>query len=362
MSKKIVLILQGGGALGAFQCGAWRALAPFIRENNHQLAAVAGVSIGAINAAMIARHYLESDNGCDALEDFWRHKLAYAPVPFFPFPGNYWDAWNGLLSSALLGNRAIFSPAYQHWNAVGEMNRFQMPIYDTHNAVRTLTERFGKYRGTAPLLAIGATDVQTGKAVLFDSLTRSITPQVVAAAIGIPLLFTPAEVDGRYYWDAEVRSNTLLPEVFDLLRRTQRHADRPENYLAIVVDLFNQRADNIPSSGMQSQYRIMNIVLGGKLKYDAPAFDAANAYLEAMERLHAMADPDTELGAAVEKEYRKALDLCRARIELLHVSRQPLEFEHISRDFNYSPRYIEELIQQGFDNTRQALRAWQDRA
>ena len=56
MAKKIVLLLQGGGALGAVQCGVWKALCPFIHENGHELVAVAGASIGAINAGLTARH------------------------------------------------------------------------------------------------------------------------------------------------------------------------------------------------------------------------------------------------------------------------------------------------------------------
>jgi hypothetical protein len=99
MRKKVVLLLQGGGALGAFQCGAWEALSPFIHENGYQLIAVAGASIGAINAALIARHYHDADRGSGMLLDFWRNKLATPPMAYIPLPGEYWRAWNDLLTS-----------------------------------------------------------------------------------------------------------------------------------------------------------------------------------------------------------------------------------------------------------------------
>lgn len=87
--RKNVVLLQGRGALGAFQCGAWKALSSFIRENGHRLIAVADASVGAINAALVARHYHDADCGSDMLLDFWRNQLATPPAPFFPLAGEY---------------------------------------------------------------------------------------------------------------------------------------------------------------------------------------------------------------------------------------------------------------------------------
>lgn len=88
MGKKVVLILRGGGGLGAFQCGAWNALFPYIRDEGHELIAVAGASIGAVNAALITRHYQNGDGGRDVLQDFWRHSVATPSMPFLPFRVN----------------------------------------------------------------------------------------------------------------------------------------------------------------------------------------------------------------------------------------------------------------------------------
>jgi NTE family protein len=364
MTKKIVLLLQGGGALGAFQCGAWTQLFPFIRDNEYELIAVVGASIGAINAALIARHGSDTDGGSGVLQDFWRNRIAMPPAQFIPLPGEYWRAWNGLLTGQLLGNRGLFRPAYRHWNPVGDMFRFHMPLYETRNAERTMASVFGEYRGTAPLLAVGTTDVLTGEAVLFDSASRTIEPRMLAASMAIPILFSPVEIDGRYYWDGEIRSNTLLPNLYSMLEETLPRSPAPDDFLVIVMDMFKSDTDRAPASAIESQYRLLNILLGSKLKYDQREFEAGNALLDAMERLRMLAgaESDSALSAAVEEEYRKALAARYARVEFLHIGRCQFEYEYISRDFDYSPQYIEKLIAQGAASATEAIEAYRERS
>lgn len=364
LKKKIVLLLQGGGALGAFQCGAWKAILPFIRESGHELVAVAGASVGALNGSMIARHCHGPDGGVDVIQDFWRKTLANPPVPLFPMPGEYWRAWNGLLTNLLFGNPALFTPAYPHWNLAGELFRFYMPLYQTRQAEQTMSAYVGEYQGTTPLLAVALTDVESGAMRLVDSASGAIVPRMLAASAAIPLLFSPVDIDGSYYWDGEMRSNTLLPDVFALLQSLSRNEDETDEYLVIVVDMFRSAADRLPSSSIQSQYRFLNILMGGKLDYDRRIFDAGNLLLDAMERLRRLAGGDggSPLAAAVEEEYRKARAMQHARVELLHIGRRQFPYEYISRDFDYSPQYIERLIEQGFHNARSAVEAYQETA
>ncbi len=365
MPKKVVLLLQGGGALGAFQCGVWQALFPFLRENQHTLVAVAGMSIGAVNAGLIARHYYDdADGGCRRLEDFWRRTVATPPALFFPWPGEYWQAWNGLLIALLLGNRAYFYPAYAHWNPFGDLFRFQMPLYQTQYAEKTLKSAFTEYQGKAPLLAVGVTDVKTGEAVLFDSANQCITPKMLAASIGIPLLFSPIEIEGRYYWDGEMRSNTLLPDIYMLLCRELVSPDSLDEFLIILVDMFKQDTDHVPTSSIESQYRFINILLGGKHLYDRRELSIRNTYLDAIERIRKLASSErhSPLVAAIEEEYQKLLTERHARIEILHIGRQQFEYEHISRDFDYSPHYIARLIAQGKESASIAVSGYVEKA
>jgi NTE family protein len=357
MAKKVVVILQGGGALGAFECGAWKAIVPFIHGNGYELAAVAGASVGAINAGLIARHWHDADGGVGALREFWSDDIATASVPFLPLPGEYASAWNGLLTGLLLGNHALFQPAYQNWNPIADMFRLDMPLYRTQNAEQSLDRAFGRYRGNAPLLAVAATDIRTGEAVLFDSARQVITPKILAASTAIPILFSPIEIDGRLYWDGEMRSNTPMPNVLSLLHEIMPNQDRPAEYLYIVVSTVASDTNRLPSSTLESHYRFLNILLGEKLKYDRERIEVGNRYLAAMERIHGLIEESdhSPLASAVRTEFNKALSEQHGHVEFLHVGRQNLEFEHISRDFNYSPEYIARLMEQGAENASQAI-------
>jgi NTE family protein len=354
---EVVLLMQGGGALGAFQAGAWETLAPFLRERGLPLAAVAGASIGALNAALIARHCQDEDRGAGVPAAFWRGTLARQAAPLLPLPGPYWAAWNGLLSSLLFGNPAMFAPQYENWNPLAALARFGLPPYDTAPVLATLERAFGRYRGNAPLLAIGATDVRTGESHLFDSVSRHITPELIAASMAVPMLFPSVEIDGDPHWDYDARTNSLLPAVFDLLRAQQRPR-RPRRLLVIVLDMFAADAGGVPQTEMETTYRLMNIMLGNKLRFDRREFDAANAHLASLDRLAALAAdaPDTPLARAVEAELRQAIAERLGHVEFLHINRQPLAFEHVSRDFDYRPAYLEALIEQGRTNAAAALR------
>jgi predicted acylesterase/phospholipase RssA len=299
------------------------------------------------------------------LKKFWHDMVATSPAPFFPFPGEYWRAWNGLMTGLLLGNRGLFFPAYSNWTAVADMFRFHMPPYRTDNAERTLAHAFGEYDGEEPLLAVGLTDVETGEGVLFDSASRRITAKLLANCISIPIIFPPAEIDGRYYWDFEVRSDTLLPGVCELLRKKMQAGLTANKILIIVVDMFHLNAGHPPSSTMESHYRLINILFGEKLRRDVAALEAADAHLKTLERLHRLAageDTSSPLAAAVREEYRKVREQQRTRVEFLHIGRSLFPYEYISRDFDYSPQYLERLATQGFDNASNALRAYQKAA
>lgn len=241
------------------------------------------------------------------------------------------------------------------------MARFQMPFYQTDTAERTLAAAFGSYAGESPLLAIGASDVKTGETILFDSGTRAITPKIIAAAIPILILFSPVDIDGRFCWDAELRSNTLLSDVYRLLQEARPRSGTADDYLFIIVDMLRRDSGQLPSSAMQSHYRFLDILLGDKLEHDREAFEVGNAYLDALERLRALANEDapSPMAAAIEEEYQRALGRRHARVEFMHISREHFEFEYVSRDFDYSPQYIDRLIRQGVERASKAIDTYQ---
>jgi predicted acylesterase/phospholipase RssA len=108
--------ISRGGALGAFGCGAWSRLAPWLQERGDVVVALAGGSIGAINAAVVAHHLDEPDWGVGALEQLWREDIATPSCPFFGWSpitsdwGRWLRSWNGFMSGVLVGNRGLYVP------------------------------------------------------------------------------------------------------------------------------------------------------------------------------------------------------------------------------------------------------------
>ena len=131
MANKVILVLQGGGALGAYECGVYKALAPHFAEHGQTLCAVAGTSIGAINASLIALRYeCDRDQGAGALEEFWTSDLATESMPFLPLAE--FQPLNAVWTSLLFGNPRLYSPHLFGWDLLprfflGAVTRF----YDT---------------------------------------------------------------------------------------------------------------------------------------------------------------------------------------------------------------------------------------
>src|SRR5262245_48537796 len=101
MSTNTILVLQGGGALGAYECGVYKALIPHFEREGYSLSVVAGTSIGAINASVIASRYREDrDRGVGALEELWTERLATPSVPFFP-PLPVFEPYNAVWTDLL---------------------------------------------------------------------------------------------------------------------------------------------------------------------------------------------------------------------------------------------------------------------
>ena len=227
-SARRVLVLQGGGALGAYQAGVYEALS----ESGFCPDWLAGVSIGAINAAIIAGNAREER--LEALKTFWEQVSASLP---FQLP---------------VGNeqlRAFISGSSAAWVAAFGVNGFFRPrfpppmllpsgadgatsFYDTAPLRATLEQLvdFDRINAKETRLSLGATNVRSGRLRYFDNMHHAIGPEHVMASGALPPGFPPIEVDGEYYWDGGVVSNTPLEFVLG--------EEAGEDLLIFQVDLF----------------------------------------------------------------------------------------------------------------------------
>src|ERR1700758_127027 len=223
---QVVLVLQGGGALGSYQAGVYQAL----HEAGIEPDWLIGTSIGAINASLIAGNAPE--NRLDRLEEFWgrekRKELwGLANWPGLADPASYW-------STLLAGIPGFFKPnPLAFLGAHYPLGRDSAGFYSTVPLAKTLTELvdFALIERCTPRLTVGAAHVRTGEMRYFDSRETAITAQHVMASGALPPAFPAVRIDGELYWDGGILSNTPTEVVFD---------DNPrKSSLIFAVHLWN---------------------------------------------------------------------------------------------------------------------------
>src|SRR6266436_5319692 len=215
----VALVLQGGGALGAYQAGVYQALA----EANLAPDWVAGISIGAINAALIAGNAPEAR--VDKLRAFWEQVTTPVIVNMPDIVKTFWsgdmargflnqvNAWNALMRGA------------PHFFEPRPIPPFFFPpgkieatsYYDTSQLRSTLESLvdFDRINAGEMRFSVGSVNVRTGNFAYFDTKTHTIRPEHVLASGALPPGFPAIEIDGEHYWDGGLVSNTPLQWVVD---------------------------------------------------------------------------------------------------------------------------------------------------
>lgn len=305
-----VLVMEGGGALGAYMAGVWRVLAPALPGPP---VAIAGSSIGALNGALIARHLHEADRGVAALERFWRDEVATISVPF-----GLGARIDGALTGLLVGTRGLHRAAPLHWHPAASLARALWPLTERAPMAELIERRIGRVSAHEPWLGVTAVDVLGGQLRLFDSDAGGVGAPELLASSAIPIVYAPVELDGTLYWDGDMTRDSMLSLVLDRLRESGRLREgRPLRL--VTVSLRPREAASRPVSSTQLSWRMLELLMHGKLDRD--------------EARHAGV-PDA-----------------------IVIRRQSLPGDGISREFDYSPQRIEELIAQGVRETSAVLEA-----
>jgi NTE family protein len=217
--KKVALVLQGGGALGSYQAGVYEALS----TSEYLPDWVADISIGAINAAIIAGNAPEKR--VERLRDFWEGITAPTwPFPLFPAALMAHDRRMSSLGALLLGQPGFFAPrrATDWWPGNSPTS-----YYDT-SALKSTLDRlvdFDRINAQEIRFSVGAVNVQTGNFAYFNNAEIKIRPEHVMASGALPPGFPAVEIDGEHYWDGGLVSNTPLQYVLECIPRRSRLTD-----------------------------------------------------------------------------------------------------------------------------------------
>ena len=345
----IALLLQGGGALGAYQAGVYQALA----EADLHPDWVAGISIGAINAAIIAGN--PPTDRVDRLRAFWES-----------ITDNPLDGWTGLLAdhlargemarswlnqvsaaAALVGGAAGFfaprlPPAWLHPPGSLEATSH----YETTHLRATL-ERFvdfDRIDNGETRLSVGAVNVRTGNFVYFDSTTHHIRPEHVMASGALPPGFPAVEVDGEYYWDGGLISNTPLHWVVQSEPRMDT--------LAFQVDLWSARGD-FPRDLSEVAMRQKEIQYSSRTRANTDNFKRLQkmrcALGTLLERL-----PD-DLRNSEEAKFLQPLADHKV-FNIVHLIYRTKHYEGQSKDYEFSRLSMEEHWRAGYLDAARTLR------
>ncbi|MGE0797176.1 MAG: patatin-like phospholipase family protein [Lautropia sp.] len=326
------LVLQGGGALGAYQAGVYEVLA----ERREAVDWVAGVSIGAINAALIAGNAPEQR--VDRLRTFWQLVSSGAGQSLPGWSGER-SLLNQLSASAAMaaGVPGFFEP--RPWSALWlGLSAPVTSVYDTA-PLRATLERlvdFDRINAGGIRFSVGAVNVRTGNSIYFDNSVQRIRPEHVMASGALPPGFPPIRIDGEHYWDGGLVSNTPLQYVLDEHERSRR-------LIALQVDLFSARGA-LPATLGQAMARQKDIQYSSRTRLATDAL-AANASLqETVVALLEALPPSRRRDPAIAALCAR---LRQQPIDIVHLIYRHKPHELDSKDYDFSRLAVEEHWEAG---------------
>jgi NTE family protein len=340
---KKALVLQGGGALGAYQAGVYAG----VFERYRTLDWVAGVSIGAVNAALIAGNAPEMR--VPRLREFWdlvSSGLTQRVPAWWAADRAIFNQWSAT-SAALFGVPGFFEPRRTPSLLLGGAAPV-LSYYDTSPLRSTLErlvdfDRINHNHGETRF-SVGAVNVRTGNSIYFDNRVQRIGPDHVMASGALPPGFAPVNIDGQDYWDGGLVSNTPLQYVLD-------SQPRNEALMVLQVDLFSARG-GMPHTLAEAMERQKDITYSSRTRMNTDAL-ASNMNLE-----QALADLLDKMPAALRND-PSVTSLCAALshepIEIVHLIYRDKPYELESKDYEFSRDSVDEHWGAGLRDIRNTL-------
>ena len=342
-TKKVALVLQGGGALGSYQAGVYEALA----SSDYKPGWVAGISIGAINAALIAGNSPETR--VEKLREFWRAITTPArwAVPIsglFNGAGLPFDLAKQIsaMHALLLGQTNFFAPRKP---ADWWFGRTPTSYYDT-NSLKSTLERlvdFDRINSREIRFSVGAVNIRTGNFVYFDNAEIEIRPEHVLASGALPPGFPSVEVDGEHYWDGGLVSNTPLQHVIEYYPR--------RSHLIFQVDLFPARG-GLPRNLNEVGERDKDIRYSSRTRAITDTLRREHDLRHSINMLWEKLPDDLRSGpeAALLDEFR-----CVTTMDIVELIYRPEHALGQSKDYEFDRQAMETRWAQGLSDARETL-------
>jgi len=337
-----VLVLQGGGALGSYQAGAYQALC----HNDFMPQWLAGISIGAVNSAIIAGN--PPERRVARLKEFW--EMATAPVPWRPpLVGEQSNsAFHEAAAAwiAAFGVPGFFTPRFPPAPLWPPGSPQSLSYYDTAPLKATLLRLvdFDLINAKQVRLSIGAVNVKTGNFIYFDNFKQTIRPEHIMASGALPPGFPPVEIDGEYYWDGGLVSNTPLEYVLD--------EERERDLLIFQVDLFPSRGP-LPTTLLEAAEREKDIRYSSRSRLNTNANMTLHNTRKAMRAFLKRLPPEYQSDPAVQQI---CADAKENTVTVVHLIYRTKNFESSSKDYDFSRVGMVEHWQSGERDVHLSMR------
>src|SRR6476660_9712391 len=342
-----VLVLQGGGALGSYQAGAYQALC----HHDFEPEWVAGTSIGAINAAIIAGN--EREKRVERLKEFW--DMVSQPVSWNPVvPGDRARSLFNETSAAIIatfGVPGFFTPRFPPAQLWPPGSADAMSYYDTAPLKKTLERLvdFDRINDLKTRLSVGAVGVTSGNFKYFDNyefkkLGKKIGPEHIMASGALPPGFPAVVIEGEHYWDGGIASNTPLDFVLD--------EETTRDLLIFQVDLFSARGP-LPESLLEAAEREKDIRFSSRTRMNTDKnkqiHNARVAVRDLIGQLpeNLQNDPSVELLRRASKENT---------VTVVHLIYKSKNYETNSKDYDFSHVAMVEHWNAGVRDVHQSMR------
>lgn len=337
--SRVAYVLQGGGSLGAYQMGVVKGLL----EAGYEPDWIAATSIGAIQAAIIVGN--KPENRIERLHEFWER---IAPSTIFDVLGHSpitSEAYHKIGASLALacGQPGFFYPrwftgALPVW---GEPTT--LSFYDTAPLRETLLELidFDLLNSCPIRLSLGAVQISNGHLIYFNNINYRIEVEHVMASGALPPGFPAVHIDGEYYWDGGVHSNSPLEVILEAIP--------PDNTLCFLIDCFGGRSF-IPNTLGEIEERVKDI------EYSTHAQRTILNYLQRQNMRHSMLELRNVLSKEEQKKYEHLLNIGMPHhCTLVHIIYGDRIVKAASKDYNFSKLVVTNREDSGYRDAQAVL-------
>lgn len=337
---QVVLVLQGGGALGAFQSGVYEAMHDAGIEPNW----VVGTSIGAINGAIIAGN--EPQHRLERLREFW-DRVANGAAAYAPWGSLAWGMFTrlGTLAQGIPG---FFAPNQHSWLGPNTPLGIADASYYTTMPLRQTLSGLVDFRhigAEGTRLTLGAVNARSGQMRYFDSREEQLSLDHVMASGALPPAFPAVVIDGEPYWDGGIYSNTPIEVVMDDAKR--------HDSLIFAAQLW-QQDDEDPGSILQVISRLKDLQYSSRHA----------SHVSRQQQIHHLRHVVRELGKRLPEKERAKPEVqeliswgCSTVMHIVSLRAPRRQGEDYTKDIDFSPATIKERWDAGRELARQKIEA-----